>query len=77
MSWNCFLILNVEEVYIGKYCLIKIIGKGNFVKVKFVKYVLMGKEVNSLFIFICSGKYFCGFMVFDCFVYLFVVRERV
>lgn len=58
---NCLFILSVEEVYIGKYCLIKIIGKGNFVKVKFVKYVLIGKEVNKLFFFIYSCKFGCGF----------------
>lgn len=36
----------MDELYIGKYRLIKIIGKGNFVKVKLVKYVLIGREVR-------------------------------
>ncbi|XP_068689499.1 MAP/microtubule affinity-regulating kinase 3-like isoform X5 [Montipora foliosa] len=36
---------NQEEVHIGKYRLIKTIGKGNFAKVKLAKHVPTGKEV--------------------------------
>ncbi|KAJ7379792.1 hypothetical protein OS493_012538 [Desmophyllum pertusum] len=36
---------NAEEVHIGKYRLIKTIGKGNFAKVKLAKHVPTGKEV--------------------------------
>ena len=39
---------NQEEVHIGKYRLIKTIGKGNFAKVKLAKHVPTGKEVNKL-----------------------------
>ncbi|XP_032225784.1 MAP/microtubule affinity-regulating kinase 3 isoform X6 [Nematostella vectensis] len=36
---------NSEEVHIGRYRLIKTIGKGNFAKVKLAKHVPTGKEV--------------------------------
>ncbi|RMX50129.1 hypothetical protein pdam_00002898 [Pocillopora damicornis] len=36
---------SAEEVHIGKYRLIKTIGKGNFAKVKLAKHVPTGKEV--------------------------------
>ncbi|XP_073249313.1 MAP/microtubule affinity-regulating kinase 3-like isoform X5 [Porites lutea] len=36
---------NPEDVHIGKYRLIKTIGKGNFAKVKLAKHVPTGKEV--------------------------------
>lgn len=35
-----------EEPHIGKYKLLKTIGKGNFAKVKLAKHVPTGKEVN-------------------------------
>ena len=39
-----------EEPHIGKYKLLKTIGKGNFAKVKLAKHVPTGKEVNVIFI---------------------------
>lgn len=36
---------NADEPHIGKYRLIKTIGKGNFAKVKLAKHELIGKEV--------------------------------
>jgi len=39
-----------EEPHIGKYKLLKTIGKGNFAKVKLAKHVPTGKEVNVLFV---------------------------
>lgn len=38
-----------EEPHIGKYKLLKTIGKGNFAKVKLAKHVPTGKEVNVFF----------------------------
>lgn len=38
-----------EEPHIGKYKLLKTIGKGNFAKVKLAKHVPTGKEVNFVF----------------------------
>ena len=35
-----------DEPHIGKYRLIKTIGKGNFAKVKLAKHVPTGREVN-------------------------------
>lgn len=37
-----------EEPHIGKYKLLKTIGKGNFAKVKLAKHVPTGKEVNHI-----------------------------
>ena len=37
-----------DEPHIGKYRLIKTIGKGNFAKVKLAKHVPTGKEVRTL-----------------------------
>ncbi len=37
-----------DEPHIGKYRLIKTIGKGNFAKVKLAKHVPTGREVMSL-----------------------------
>jgi len=37
-----------EEPHIGKYKLLKTIGKGNFAKVKLAKHVPTGKEVNVI-----------------------------
>ncbi len=37
---------NADEPHIGKYRLIKTIGKGNFAKVKLAKHELIGKEVS-------------------------------
>jgi len=39
-----------EEPHIGKYKLLKTIGKGNFAKVKLAKHVPTGKEVNVIFL---------------------------
>jgi len=39
-----------EEPHIGKYKLLKTIGKGNFAKVKLAKHVPTGKEVNVIFV---------------------------
>ena len=36
-----------DEPHIGKYRLIKTIGKGNFAKVKLAKHVPTGREVRS------------------------------
>jgi hypothetical protein len=38
-----------EEPHIGKYRLLKTIGKGNFAKVKLAKHIPTGKEVMRLF----------------------------
>jgi MAP/microtubule affinity-regulating kinase len=38
---------NADEPHIGKYRLIKTIGKGNFAKVKLAKHELIGKEVRT------------------------------
>ena len=40
-----------EDVYVGKYKLIKTIGKGNFAKVKLAKHLPTGREVCTIFIF--------------------------
>ena len=45
---------NPDEPHIGKYRLIKTIGKGNFAKVKLAKHVPTGREV-------CSYKGFYSF----------------
>jgi MAP/microtubule affinity-regulating kinase len=37
-----------EEPHIGKYRLLKTIGKGNFAKVKLAKHIPTGKEVSFL-----------------------------
>ena len=36
-----------EEPHIGKYRLLKTIGKGNFAKVKLAKHIPTGKEVRK------------------------------
>jgi MAP/microtubule affinity-regulating kinase len=36
-----------EEPHIGKYRLLKTIGKGNFAKVKLAKHIPTGKEVRT------------------------------
>ena len=41
-----------DEVYVGKYKLLKTIGKGNFAKVKLAKHMPTGQEVS------CDGIYF-------------------
>jgi serine/threonine protein kinase len=48
-----------DEPHIGKYRLIKTIGKGNFAKVKLAKHVPTGKEVitRGLLIFHPIGIY--------------------
>ncbi|PAV75934.1 hypothetical protein WR25_19142 [Diploscapter pachys] len=35
----------VEDAHVGKYKLLKTIGKGNFAKVKLAKHVITGQEV--------------------------------
>jgi serine/threonine protein kinase len=55
-----------EEPVVGKYKLLKTIGKGNFAKVKLAKHVPTGKEVSSVqfhskeafFLFV-----FCSFFI--------------
>jgi serine/threonine protein kinase len=42
-----------DEPHIGKYRLLKTIGKGNFAKVKLAKHIPTGKEVSFL-LFFCS-----------------------
>ncbi|KAG8253411.1 protein phosphatase regulatory subunit Par1, variant 2 [Homalodisca vitripennis] len=37
-----------DEPHIGKYKLLKTIGKGNFAKVKLAKHVPTGKEVSEM-----------------------------
>lgn len=39
-----------EEPHIGRYRLLKTIGKGNFAKVKLAKHLPTGKEVSLLFL---------------------------
>lgn len=46
-----------EEPHIGKYKLLKTIGKGNFAKVKLAKHVPTGKEVNYKLYYIFRIKY--------------------
>ena len=44
-----------DDVYIGKYKLIKTIGKGNFAKVKLAKHLPTGREVryiNNIFLLV-------------------------
>ena len=36
-----------DDVYVGKYKLIKTIGKGNFAKVKLAKHLPTGREVRN------------------------------
>jgi hypothetical protein len=43
-----------DEPHIGKYKLLKTIGKGNFAKVKLAKHVPTGKEVSLNDIYLCS-----------------------
>ncbi len=38
-----------DEVYVGKYKLLKTIGKGNFAKVKLAKHMPTGQEVGRVF----------------------------
>ena len=40
---------NDDAPHIGKYRLIKTIGKGNFAKVKLAKHELIGKEVFLIY----------------------------
>jgi len=40
----------LDEPHIGKYRLIKTIGKGNFAKVKLAKHVPTGREVNFCYV---------------------------
>jgi MAP/microtubule affinity-regulating kinase len=51
-----------EEPHIGKYKLLKTIGKGNFAKVKLAKHVPTGKEVNITF----DGKYKVVYVILIC-----------
>ena len=45
-----------EEPHIGKYRLLKTIGKGNFAKVKLAKHIPTGKEVNHIRIHIYNEQ---------------------
>jgi len=45
----------VDEPHIGKYRLIKTIGKGNFAKVKLAKHVPTGREVGPLDMLLLIG----------------------
>ena len=42
----------LDEPHIGKYRLIKTIGKGNFAKVKLAKHVPTGREVTFCYVFV-------------------------
>lgn len=53
---------------IGKYRLLKTIGKGNFAKVKLAKHIPTGKEVRS-FVFCFSSS--CFFLLLLLFIYCF------
>jgi len=39
----------LEEPHIGKYRLLKTIGRGNFAKVKLAKHIPTGKEVRLVY----------------------------
>ena len=43
-----------EDVYVGKYKLMKTIGKGNFAKVKLAKHMPTGQEVSRKCICVCT-----------------------
>ena len=45
-----------EEPHIGKYRLLKTIGKGNFAKVKLAKHIPTGKEVNRHHVLPCTKR---------------------
>jgi len=45
-----------EDVYVGKYKLIKTIGKGNFAKVKLAKHLPTGREVCNILHFLTIPK---------------------
>lgn len=47
----------VDEPHIGKYRLIKTIGKGNFAKVKLAKHVPTGREVGLLYLCIRNSSF--------------------
>ena len=56
-----------DEPHIGKYRLIKTIGKGNFAKVKLAKHVPTGREVSPLFVFLYNKvKLLMSDPVFNC-----------
>lgn len=63
---------------IGKYRLLKTIGKGNFAKVKLAKHIPTGKEVRSFvfcFSLSCFFLYYCCclFLVFYYYSLFFVI----
>lgn len=53
---------------IGKYRLLKTIGKGNFAKVKLAKHIPTGKEVRS---FVFCFLFFLFFFILLLFIYCF------
>jgi len=44
---------SADEPHIGKYRLIKTIGKGNFAKVKLAKHLPTGRQVSFLVFILC------------------------
>jgi serine/threonine protein kinase len=59
-----------DEPHIGKYKLLKTIGKGNFAKVKLAKHVPTGKEVSS-----CSVNRFITLNIVQAFVEIaFIIK---
>lgn len=63
-----------DEPHIGKYRLLKTIGKGNFAKVKLAKHVPTGKEVSLIFF---STFTYHSFSIFCARTSLSVVRKSV
>src|ERR1700678_1514334 len=57
-----------EEPHIGRYRLLKTIGKGNFAKVKLAKHLPTGKEVQSFFICVRFSRMLiiCPFLFIGC-----------
>jgi len=49
----------VEETHVGKYRLIKTIGKGNFAKVKLARHIPTDKEVRVSALFIEVYSFVC------------------
>ena len=69
-----------EDVYVGKYKLMKTIGKGNFAKVKLAKHMPTGQEVSRkricvctcLCMYVCTCIYVCVYTCVRAYVYMFV-----
>ena len=58
----------LDEPHIGKYRLIKTIGKGNFAKVKLAKHVPTGREVISSFVLMLLTLLFRSHMCYNHFI---------